>query len=74
MKKLTVLDPRLIEHLAGTVPYRYALNTTLGCFQFRLFLCGPCMGVRYIESLMSCHLLLNLLHEFANECNKFSNK
>ena len=43
----------------------------------------------YIESLMSCHLLLNLLHEsanmilceaaehniiFANECNKFSNK
>ena len=28
---------------------------------------------------MSCHLLLNLLHElhniiFANECNKFSNK
>ena len=42
-----------------------------------------------LEYLMSCHLLLNLLHElasmimrvsadhniiFANECNKFSNK
>ena len=34
----------------------------------------------YIESLIRCHLLLNLLHElanmiiFANECNNFSNK
>ena len=37
----------------------------------------------YIESLMSCHLLQNVLHElaeashniiFANECNLFSNK
>ena len=46
---------------ASNIPKRIIFQHLLNTFRLYIYI-----YIIYIESLMSCHLLLNLLHELAN--------